>query len=184
MAHGKLGRGARRRKALSLLKPVPKNGPDESSAPRTSPADPRRLPQDAAALATVMATRGGTRSDWAPAAQRLLDNALVLLVAELTCPERPPGRGMPRRWPKPIADGGPRGRDSRRPETFTAWTIPVMHYRSSCNEKSAKSLRNQAELRQHQVQRWGGHSMRSARLFIARDLRDLRMTFTVRYSIR
>lgn len=57
-------------------------------------------PQDAAALTTIMATRGGTRSNWAPAAQRLLDNALVLLVAELTCPERPPASAAAycRRW--------------------------------------------------------------------------------------
>lgn len=44
-------------------------------------------PQDAAALATVMATRGGTPSDSAPAAQRLLEHAPVLLVAELTRPD-------------------------------------------------------------------------------------------------
>ena len=46
-------------------------------------------PQDAAALATVMATRGGTPSDSAPAAQRLLEHAPVLLVAELTRPDGP-----------------------------------------------------------------------------------------------
>ena len=58
-----------------------------SLSPPEQPLTIRRAcPQDAVELATVMAARGGAPSDYAPAAQRLLEHAPVLILAELTCP--------------------------------------------------------------------------------------------------
>lgn len=58
-----------------------------SPLPPKQPLQIRRAcPRDAADLATVMAARGGAPSDYGPAAQRLLEHAPVLILAELTCP--------------------------------------------------------------------------------------------------
>ena len=61
--------------------------PQNHIAPQPNVAIRPARPDDGPALAVVMAARGGTPSDHAPAAHWLLDRAPVLVVAEAALPE-------------------------------------------------------------------------------------------------
>ncbi|WP_049162019.1 GNAT family N-acetyltransferase, partial [Micrococcus luteus] len=81
--------------------------PQNRTAPQPDVAIRPACPGDGPALAVIMATRGGTPSDHAPAAHWLLDQAPVLVVAEVALPEGPEVVGWSGATQTPLHAGGP-----------------------------------------------------------------------------